>query len=85
MPSKVVSTIIKLAVVSLVIGMVVSFFNVSPRRILEAMGSSAQEIVAVLLSMFEWAFSYILVGAVVVVPIWLIMVAWRRLRGKSIK
>lgn len=33
MPSKVVSTIIKLAVVSLVIGMVVSFFNVSPRQI----------------------------------------------------
>lgn len=83
MSSKVTSTIVKLAVVSLILGIVISFFNVSPRRLLEALGGSAQEIVAIVLSMLEWAVSYILVGAVVVVPIWLIVVAWRAVRKKS--
>ncbi len=83
MSSKVISTIVKLAVVSLILGVAISFFNVSPRRILELMGSSAQEIVATVLSMLEWAFSYILVGAVVVIPIWLVMLAWRTVRDKS--
>ncbi len=83
MPPNFVSTIVKLAVVSLVLGIVISFFDVSPRRILEMLGGTAEEIMATLLSMLEWAFSYILLGAVVVVPIWLIMVAWRAVRAKT--
>ncbi len=83
MSPKIISTIVKLAVISLLLGMVISFFNVSPRGILQMLGTTVQDIMATLLSIFEWAFSYILVGAVVVVPIWLIVVAWRTVRGKT--
>ena len=83
MAPKLVSTIVKLTVISLLLGIVISFFDVSPRRILELLGTTVQDIMATLLSIFEWAFSYILVGAVVVVPIWLIVVAWRTVRGKT--
>ncbi len=83
MSPKIISTIVKLAVISLVLGIVISFFNVSPRRILELLGTTAEDIMATLLSIFEWAFSYILVGAAVVVPIWLIVVAWRTVRART--
>jgi len=83
MSNKVISTIVKLAVASLAIGIVISIFNVSPRRILDLLGSTAQEIIATIVSVFEWAFQYILVGAIVVIPIWLVMVIWRTVRNKS--
>jgi len=32
--------------------------------------------------MLAWAVEYILIGAIVIVPIWLVLVLWRKFRGK---
>lgn len=85
MQSRAVSVIIKLAVISLILGLVLSFFNVHPRRLMAWMGESTKDVIGVVLSMFEWAFSYILVGAVVVIPIWLIVVLYRTVKNRTTK
>ncbi len=76
------STIVKLAVGSLLLGMVLSFFSVSPRKLLEGLGGTALEIFDIIAGMLEWAVQYVLIGAVVIVPIWLVLFAWRKFRGK---
>ena len=76
-------TILKLALWSLIIGLVLSVMKVSPASLLSFLGQTAQDIFAWVVGIIEWAVPYLVLGAAVVIPIWLFMVAWRFLRGKS--
>jgi len=82
MPKNLVPTIIKLAVGSLLLGLLLSFFSISPRGLLEGLGGTALEIFDIIAGMLEWAVQYILIGAIVVIPIWLVLYAWGKFRGK---
>tara|TARA_B100001964_G_C13912717_1_gene456641 strand:- start:166 stop:471 length:306 start_codon:yes stop_codon:yes gene_type:complete len=82
MQSSFVSTVIKLAIGSLLLGMLLAAFSISPQELLENLGGTVVGIFNVLASMLEWAVQYILLGAVVVIPIWLVLYAWRKFRGK---
>lgn len=74
-------TIVKLAILSLLVGLVLSLLDISPKRALEGLGGFAKDIVELVASFFAWAAEYILVGAAVVVPIWLILWALRSRRS----
>ena len=76
------STLIKLAIGSLLLGLLLSAFSISPRELLNDLGGTAQAIFEAIASMIEWSVQYVLLGAVVIVPIWLIMFAWGKFRGK---
>lgn len=82
MPRGALSTIIKIAIVSLVVGFVISFFGLTPQSVLQALGSTVRDVFEAVLNLFRWAFEYILIGAVVVVPIWLVffLLRWARTR-----
>ncbi len=82
MQSSFVSTVIKLAIGSLLLGMLLAAFSISPQELLENLGGTVVGIFNALASMLEWAVQYILLGAVVVIPIWLVLYAWRKFRGK---
>ena len=73
----------KLAVISLVVGMVLAFFNLKPEELLANFGEAVKSIFNFLVSIVEWMVPYILMGAVVVVPIWVIMVLWRFVRERG--
>ena len=77
------STVVKLFVVSLLVGMAMSFFDLSPRALLERLGGTAQEIFEIGVGAVEWAVPYVLLGAVVVVPIWIVVRLLKALRGRS--
>ena len=64
------------------LGLLLSFFSISPRNLLEGLGSTAPEIFDIIAGMLAWAVEYILIGAIVIVPIWLVLVLWRKFRGK---
>jgi hypothetical protein len=82
MPKTFASTLIKLAIGSLLLGLLLRFFSISPRGLLEGLGDTALEIFDIIAGMLAWAVEYILIGAIVIVPIWLVLVAWRSFRGK---
>lgn len=75
--------VLKLIVVSLLIGMVLAFFDAKPEELLASLGETVQSIFRVLVSLVEWMVPYILLGAVVVIPIWVIMLVWRMVRDKT--
>lgn len=66
----VVATVIKLAVLSLIVGWLLSFFDLSPHEFLRLLGHTAEEIINMGTDAIRWSLSYILVGAMVVVPLW---------------
>ena len=82
MQNSVFSTVVKLAVISLLVGMALAFFDITPQRLLENLGSTVIEIYRLVLRFVRWAFEYILIGAVVVVPIWLALYLVRVARKK---
>jgi len=82
MPQNVVGTIIKLLVASLVLGFILKALDIDPRDLLLNFGETIQHV-------FSWAgefvassMQYVLVGAVIVVPVWLIVFLVGKLKGK---
>lgn len=82
MPQNVLGTIIKIVLASLILGFVLRFFEIDPRDLLLNFGDTIK-------SAFSWAgefvsgsIEYVLVGAVIVIPIWLIVFLVGKLRGK---
>ena len=58
MPSRLGSTLIKIAVGSLIIGLLLSFFNVSPENFLKGLGDTGLKIFEMLSGIIEWAVKY---------------------------
>ena len=82
MPSNVLSTLFKILLASLILGFLLKFFEIDPKDLLLNFGQTLR-------SMFAWAgdfvagsVEYVLIGAIIVVPVWLIVVFAGKLRGK---
>ncbi|MDH5489522.1 MAG: DUF6460 domain-containing protein [Rhodospirillaceae bacterium] len=75
--------VVKLLVVSLLVGMMLAFFDMKPEELLASLGDTVKSIFQVLVNLVEWMVPYVLLGAVVVIPIWVIMLVWRYFKSKS--
>lgn len=62
----------RLAVVSLFVGILLSAFGVSPYDIVDGLRNLAWRIYSMGFGTVEWVVRYFLLGAVIVVPIWLV-------------
>lgn len=75
-------TLLRLFFYSLIIGLVLSALNISPESMLGAIGGTVESIFLVVVDAVEWAVPFVLIGAIVVVPIWLVLVALRFVRRR---
>jgi len=82
MPANIRDTVLKIVLFSFVIGLLLSFFDLDPAQLLKNFGATAEKIFKIVADVIEWAVKYVLLGAVVVVPIWLIFFAIGKLRGR---
>ena len=82
MPAKLLDVVIKLLVASLAVGFVLAFFDVNPWAFLGPLGGLSQDAIALGARLFRWAWTYVVLGAAVVVPIWLIYVLLTYLRSR---
>ena len=73
MPKGIGSTILKLLAASLVVGLIMSWFDITPRSLIANFGDTVVRIFGKAATFIDWAVDYILVGAVLVVPIWLVV------------
>lgn len=83
MPKITVSTVIKLVIACFLVGLALAFFNLDPRDLLTESVRVAKELADWSVSAFGSAFSYILLGAVIVIPVWLFFFILRAVRGKK--
>jgi hypothetical protein len=78
--SSTVSTVLQLVVWSVVVGVVLSALGITPFNLFDRLGLIVRRISDLGFGAFHWAFQYFLLGAVIVVPVWLIMTV---LRGRN--
>ncbi len=64
---------IKLVLLSILVGFVLTVLGLDPRNILWSIEALIRSIFNLGFDAFEWLWRYLLLGAVIVVPIWLIM------------
>lgn len=75
------TVLIRLALISIVVGVVLSTLDLKPSQLIEYTVRLVHRIYDLGLGAFESVFRYLLVGAIVVVPVWLIarfIASWRR-------
>lgn len=85
MPKNTGSLIIKLVVGSFLVGWLLTLFDITPLDLLEDLTGTIGQIYTTALSAVRWGADYILLGAVVVIPIWAIVKGLNFLQEKSRK
>lgn len=73
----IVSTVIKLALACFLVGLVLHFFDIDPVRLMRNLPDTVYAVFDLLLGWTRNAVPYIMLGAIVVIPIWLIRVLLR--------
>ncbi|MEO0619106.1 MAG: DUF6460 domain-containing protein [Pseudomonadota bacterium] len=65
-----IAVMIRLIIMSVVVGIVLAAFGLSPLELLEAIQRLTIRIYDMGFDAIEWALQYFLLGAVIVIPVW---------------
>ncbi|WP_321389106.1 DUF6460 domain-containing protein [Emcibacter sp.] len=63
----------KLIIASLFVGMALSYFDITPAELIKDLPETIGRIVDTAWSGVQWAADYVVLGAIIVVPVWLLM------------
>ena len=66
------STLVKVAVASLIVGTVLAHFGITADQVLKDMGLTPERLSELARQAFTWALPNVLLGAIVIVPVWLV-------------
>ncbi|HMM13371.1 MAG: DUF6460 domain-containing protein [Parvibaculum sp.] len=67
------STLVKFTLGAVLIGALLNEFNISADQVLTDVGLTPQHIMAVMREGVEWALPHFILGAIVLVPIWIVI------------
>lgn len=67
------AVLVRLVILSFVVGIILSALGISPFDIVEGLKRLVQRIYDMGFETVEWIFRYFLLGAVIVIPVWLIV------------
>ena len=76
------STVIRIALLCLVVGLVISALGLTPESLLGLFGNTVIRLFNIAVDLVQWAVPYVLVGTVVVIPMWLLLTIVRYARGR---
>lgn len=76
-------TLVKVAVASLVVGTILGHFGITPEQLLRATGLSIDNIEDYARRGVAWALPNVVLGAMVIVPIWFLIYLFRPPGGQS--
>lgn len=76
--------VVRTLLLCFVVGLVLSFLDINPASILTNSWGTIQEIARLAADLFYWALPYILIGAVIVVPLSIVaaVMRWTRTRHR---
>jgi len=74
---RLLSTLIKISIASLITGVVLSRLDLSAEQILAEMGMTPEKVMEHIQNGVEWALPNIILGSMVIVPVWLVVYLFR--------
>lgn len=75
------SIVLKILLASLLVGLALSSLNITASQVLQDFGMTPDQIMNYARRGFRWALPNIILGALITVPIWLVMYLFRPPRG----
>jgi hypothetical protein len=76
-------TLVKVAVASLVVGTILAHFGITAEQLMRATGLSAERIEDYARQGVAWALPNVLLGSLVIVPVWFLLYLFRPPRRSS--
>ena len=76
-------TLFRLLLASFAVGLFLTVFDLRPEELLRSLGDYAHDAFTAVVEAVRWAIPYVLLGAVVVAPIWLVLTLWRFIQGRK--
>lgn len=73
MTYRLLSMMIKIVLASLLVGVALSSLNITPDRLLQDFGMTPDQIMNYVRRGFHWALPHVILGALITIPIWLVM------------
>lgn len=70
-------TVVKVLVASLIVGTILAHFGLTPDELMRAAGLSTARLEELARAAFAWALPNLLLGALVIVPIWFLLYLFR--------
>jgi ABC-type uncharacterized transport system permease subunit len=78
---RLISTVVKIVLASLIVGVILAYLDISPEAVLKDVGLTPGDIISYLDRSMRWAVPHIIIGAIVTVPVWLVIYLFRPPRG----
>jgi hypothetical protein len=77
------SVLFRLVVLSVVVGVVLALLGLSPFELIDSVRQAIMRVYQMGFDAFGWLFRYFLLGAVIVVPLWLLGRFWHLMKGSG--
>ena len=83
MLARLFATLVKIAVASLIVGTVLAHFGITADQVLKDMGFTPERLAELARQAFAWALPNVLLGALIIVPVWFVAFLFRPPGTKS--
>jgi hypothetical protein len=77
MLARLLTTLIKVAVASLIVGTILAHFGITAEQILKEIGITPERLAELARQALAWALPNLLLGSLVIVPVWLVVYLFR--------
>ena len=74
---RLLATLVKVAVASLIVGTILQHFGITADRVLTDFGVTPERMFELLRQGFSWALPNMLLGLMIIVPVWLVIYLFR--------
>ena len=76
-------TLVKITVASLIVGTIMAHFGVTPDQLMKEFGVSQERVMELARAGFTWALPNLMLGSLVIVPVWFVIYLFRPPRPRS--
>ena len=83
MLARFLATLVKVAVASLIVGTILQHFGITADQILTELGLTPERLMELVRQGFAWALPNVLLGSLIIVPVWLVVFLFRPPGTKS--
>lgn len=82
MTYRLLTSLVKILIASLLVGVALSYLKITPEQILRDVGMTPEQVLHYLERGIRWALPHVLLGALIIVPIWLVIFLLRPPSGE---
>ena len=81
--ARLLASLVKVAVASLIVGTILAHFGITADQVLKDFGITPERLAEMLRQGFAWALPNLLLGLLIIVPVWLVIFLFRPPGTKS--